>query len=40
MIPVIALLYEGELLDQVPAGAHDRGVTMAAQPQAGVSIVG
>jgi 5-formyltetrahydrofolate cyclo-ligase len=40
MIPVIALLYEGELLDQVPAEAHDRGVTMAAQPEAGVTLVG
>jgi 5-formyltetrahydrofolate cyclo-ligase len=40
MIPVIALLYEGELLDQVPAEAHDRGVTMAATPEAGVTLVG
>lgn len=40
MIPVIALLYEGELLDQVPAEAHDRGVTMAVQPEAGVTLVG
>jgi hypothetical protein len=37
---VIALLYEGELVDQVPAGALDRGVTMAAQPEAGVTLVG
>ena len=40
LIPVIALLYEGELLDQVPAGARDRGVTMAARPEAGVTPVG
>lgn len=31
-IPVIALLYDGELLDEVPAEPHDRAVTVAVQP--------
>jgi 5-formyltetrahydrofolate cyclo-ligase len=31
-VPVIALLYDGELLDDVPAEPHDRAVTMAVQP--------
>jgi 5-formyltetrahydrofolate cyclo-ligase len=37
LIPTIALLYDGELLDRVPAGPLDRPVAMAAQPSAGVT---
>lgn len=37
LIPTIALLYDGELLDHVPAGPLDRPVAMAAQPSAGVT---
>ena len=37
LIPTIALLYDGELLDRVPAGPLDRPVRMAAQPGAGVT---
>jgi 5-formyltetrahydrofolate cyclo-ligase len=36
-IPVVALLYDGELLPSVPAGAHDRPVGLVARPSAGVS---
>jgi 5-formyltetrahydrofolate cyclo-ligase len=31
-VPVIALLYDGELLDEVPAEPHDRAVTVAVRP--------
>ena len=37
LIPTIALLYDGELLDRVPAGPLDRPVRMAAQPSAGLT---
>ncbi len=37
LIPVIALLYDGELLDRVPAGPLDHPVAMAAQPGAGLT---
>ncbi|MDR2987145.1 MAG: 5-formyltetrahydrofolate cyclo-ligase [Nocardiopsaceae bacterium] len=37
LIPTIALLYDGELLDRVPAGPLDHPVRMAAQPSAGVT---
>lgn len=37
LIPTIALLYDGELLDHVPAGPLDRPVRMAAQPSAGLT---
>jgi 5-formyltetrahydrofolate cyclo-ligase len=36
LIPTIALLYEDELLDELPAGPLDRQVRMAALPDAGV----
>ena len=39
LIPTIALLYDGELLDEVPAGPLDHPVRMAAQPTAGVTPV-
>ena len=37
LIPTIALLYDGELLDQVPAGRFDHPVALAAQPSAGLT---
>lgn len=37
LIPTIALLYDGELLDRVPAGPLDHSVRMAAQPSAGLT---
>ena len=35
-IPTIALLYDGELLDTVPAGPHDQRVRLIARPGAGI----
>jgi 5-formyltetrahydrofolate cyclo-ligase len=35
-IPTIALLYDGELLDEVPAGPLDQPVRMVAQPRDGI----
>lgn len=40
LIPVIALLYDDELLDAVPAGPLDRPIRMVARPNAGVTAVG
>ena len=39
LIPVIALLYDGELLDQVPAEPHDTPVRAAVRPGHGVTSV-
>ena len=36
-IPTIALVYDDELLDEVPAGPLDQPVRMAAQPRQGIS---
>jgi 5-formyltetrahydrofolate cyclo-ligase len=36
-IPTVALIYDDELLDEVPAGAHDQRVRMAAQPRQGIT---
>jgi 5-formyltetrahydrofolate cyclo-ligase len=36
-VPTIALLYDGELLDEVPAAAHDQRVRLAACPAAGIT---
>ena len=36
-ILTLALLYDGELLDQVPAGPHDRPVRAAASPGEGIT---
>ncbi len=33
----VALLYDGELLDEVPAGPHDLPVRMIAQPREGIT---
>jgi 5-formyltetrahydrofolate cyclo-ligase len=35
-VPTIALLYDGELLDEVPAAAHDQRVRLAACPATGI----
>jgi 5-formyltetrahydrofolate cyclo-ligase len=40
LIPTIAVLYDGELLDELPAGPLDHPVRMVAQPSAGVTLVG
>ncbi len=36
----IALLYDGELVSQVPAGDHDQAVRAVAQPGQGISRLG
>jgi 5-formyltetrahydrofolate cyclo-ligase len=36
-VPTIALLYDAELLDEVPAAAHDQRVRLAASPAAGIT---
>jgi 5-formyltetrahydrofolate cyclo-ligase len=37
MVPTIALLYDGELVAQVPAAAHDQRVRAAARPGEGIT---
>ena len=36
-VPRVALLYDGELLDEVPADAHDQRVGLVGQPQQGIT---
>jgi 5-formyltetrahydrofolate cyclo-ligase len=36
-VPTIALLYDGELLEEVPAAAHDQQVRLAARPATGIT---
>src|SRR5215831_17793596 len=36
-IPTIALLYDGELLDRVPADCHDQRVRLIARPATGIT---
>jgi 5-formyltetrahydrofolate cyclo-ligase len=36
-VPTVALIYDDELVDQVPAGAHDQPVSMAARPGHGIT---
>lgn len=36
-VPTVALLYDGELLDEVPADPHDQRVRLVARPSAGVT---
>jgi 5-formyltetrahydrofolate cyclo-ligase len=36
-VPTIALLYDGELLDEVPAAPHDQRVRLAACPATGIT---
>ena len=36
LVPTVALLFDGELLDEVPAGPHDVRVRLVAQPGEGI----
>lgn len=36
-VPTVALLYDDELLDEVPAGQHDQRVRLAGQPAQGIT---
>ena len=36
-VPTVALLYDDELLDEVPAGPHDQPVRLVAQPAQGIT---
>jgi len=36
-VPTIALLYDGELLDEVPAAPHDQRVRLVARPEQGIT---
>jgi 5-formyltetrahydrofolate cyclo-ligase len=36
-VPALALVYDDELVDEVPAGGHDQRVSMVAQPSAGIT---
>ncbi|MGH3177172.1 MAG: 5-formyltetrahydrofolate cyclo-ligase [Streptosporangiaceae bacterium] len=36
-VPVIALLYDGELLDEIPSGPHDQRVNTVARPAEGIT---
>jgi 5-formyltetrahydrofolate cyclo-ligase len=36
-IPTIALVYDGELLDEVPADGHDQRVRLVGRPSAGIT---
>ena len=36
-VPTVALIYDHELLDEVPAGDHDRPVRMVARPGQGIT---
>ena len=38
-IPTIALLYDDELLDELPTAPHDRPVTHAARPTTGITLL-
>ena len=40
MIPTVVLLYDAELLDDLPAGPLDQRVRMAARPRAGITPLG
>ena len=37
VVPTVALIYDDELLDEVPAGPLDQRVRMAAQPRSGIT---
>jgi 5-formyltetrahydrofolate cyclo-ligase len=39
-VPLVAVLGDGELVDALPAGPHDRRVTGAIQPGRGVTMLG
>jgi 5-formyltetrahydrofolate cyclo-ligase len=36
-VPTVALLYDGELVDEVPAAEHDQRVRLVAQPGTGIT---
>jgi 5-formyltetrahydrofolate cyclo-ligase len=36
-VPTVALIYDGELLDEVPAGSRDQRVRMVARPGEGIT---
>jgi 5-formyltetrahydrofolate cyclo-ligase len=36
-VPTVALIYDGELLDEVPAGSRDQRVCMVARPGEGIT---
>jgi 5-formyltetrahydrofolate cyclo-ligase len=36
-VPTIALLYDAELLDEVPAAPHDQRVRLVARPEQGIT---
>jgi len=36
-VPTIALVYDAELLDEVPAAPHDQRVRLVARPQTGIT---
>jgi 5-formyltetrahydrofolate cyclo-ligase len=38
-VPTLALVYDGELVAEVPAGEHDQRVSMVARPSAGITRV-
>ena len=38
-VPIVALIYDGELLDEVPAAAHDQPVRLVARPSHGIATV-
>ena len=40
MVPLIALIYDAELLDRVPAEPHDVRVRAAVSPAAGMTVTG
>jgi 5-formyltetrahydrofolate cyclo-ligase len=40
LIPLIALVYDDELVDRVPADRHDVKVRAAASPRAGITVIG
>ena len=39
-VPTIALVYDNELLDEVPSGPHDQAVKAVAQPTRGITRLG
>jgi 5-formyltetrahydrofolate cyclo-ligase len=36
-VPTVSLIYDSELLDEVPAGPHDQSVRLVAQPAHGIT---
>jgi 5-formyltetrahydrofolate cyclo-ligase len=38
-VPTVALLYDGEMLDEVPAAAHDQRIRMAVTPSMGITTL-